>query len=655
MKPETPALSLFICLLLCSGLLPSRADAGLTTHTRELLLAQIEDLYSRLSAPEDTRTFDSRQLQVQIPSGAETVRSFAGCTLTRTPVRVEGQVGVVVRWLDAAARSHWVPKAPLTAQLLPGPGRRIQLETVLWHLLPKAPDLKAKDEALKKLRDNLRWQEANLTDATALLRLVLSALDHETTRIDRLSLAEGRLELSGRAIDAASRELMIESMQAARKNLAKPPALSTQIQADPGVEPDPLRQGMSMAGLPAGTAVLLAAESSGTEVLVVAPTSAKLDGNLAPDDKISMLDRIVARAGLTSKRSGAVFVAGVLATEHPPALESLAQTPVELLFREVDPADAWNVLAPLADTGLLAPAGQVRLTSVLRRRSARQVTGLLAWAQGLAPHDLDGLVVFLPQGAKSPLADTRAENRPVSLVARAAPLAALVAGLTGKPIRDCTPGRPRVDLRVKRTDAKMLLAALLASSDRKLVQDEQGGRLLAPGQDSASDSACVEDPGSESGQPQLLAVLGPRGKRRALLDGGGQLAWLGSGDRLCDGSLVLKIKLTHLVLKAASGRPARLGFPIGTNAPDKPAVRPGPSHQSLADLRLAATSLLPSAKSRAVVVNRQGRVFLLAPGDRIGRRCGRVESILPGKLSIQLDCAREQEPDRALMLLKPSF
>ena len=49
----------------------------------------------------------------------------------------------------------------------------------------------------------------------------------------------------------------------------------------------------------------------------------------------------------------------------------------------------------------------ILLTAALRKRSARQVAGLLAWVQGLTPHPGQGLTLLVPAGDAEPAPPAR--------------------------------------------------------------------------------------------------------------------------------------------------------------------------------------------------------------------------------------------------------
>ncbi len=639
------------------------APPSLSPHERELLLAQIENLHRSLAARNGPEELGLAGVRVEIRPEEVQSRRLAGCDLVRTPVRLRGQAGAVLGWLSEARRRGLACKSPLSAGAGEGPGRPVDLRVILWHLAPGPFDARAGDRELKKLRDDLLWLQRQLGDVSGLLALLDVLLDTEGVRLQQARWKGGRLEITAQAVDEAARKAFGEAVDARLDRLSRRPVKTGQVRVM-GVQDRKLApSGLHMSGLAAADALLVAASLARAEILLIDRNLPRLDGHEDPPDADALLERLAARLPLQKGRFGAVLVRAEALAPGPPDADPIAEAPVDLVLRRAPPSAAWRLVASATRTGLLAPrAPKVELTAVLRRRSARQVASMLAWAQGLAIHGDRKLALLLPTGTDPPEPDPGAKGDPISLYAQSAPLAELIAGMTGLPrILDCAPIPATVDLRVRGVSAQRLLSGLLLANGRKLVKREVIGFLLPESEEISLDdaiSACPKDEIIERDRPgddRLAAVIEDQQSLMALVADGGRWRWVSPGDELGDGRRVLRIRPDRLELQGPGGRTDQLGFGPAPDQSAAPSSRPGPTRQGLSDMRLAATALMSGSRPKAVLEDRQGHAHLVGSGDGVGRRCGRIEAVLPGRLLIRLGCPRDHEPERVTMGLHPSF
>ncbi len=620
------------------------AAAALSQHQRELLLAQLEDLQARLAAAAGPAALADQAVAVELLENAET-RSWAGAVLERAPVRLRGQAELVLRWLAAAERRGIIARPPWRLRSLAGPGRPIALEISLWRLRPEPFDAQAADRALMDLRDNLLWHERGRGQVDGRLALLDALARFETVRLEEARRRGPRLKLRARALDAAAGRAYSELVAERVAALARPPELDSAVAAPP---PAPAPQPDAPAGLalfdcPLAEALLLAASLARAELILLAEPGRRLSGRHPGADAAARLDSVIAASGLDQARFGAVRLLGRGLGERPGPLVERPGRAVELALRRRPPAAAWRLLDGALEPGLLV-AGEPRrrLSAVLRRRAAGQVARLLAWVQGLRGHGDDALLVLLPAGRAAPAPDARALPQRVSLRARAAPLAGLVAGLVGREqVQRCGPAAEPVDLRVASVAGGRLLAGLLAAAGRELTLDGERARLHPPGRADCTAPAAPAGPA----EPRLAAVLTSAQGNRALVGGPGGWRWLAAGDALDSERRVLAVTAGELL--AGQGlRASRLTLAGAgrRQRPERAAARPGPTRQSLSDLRLVATALVPGSPALALVEDRRGHVHRLAVGNAVGRRCGRVSAVLAGAVEIALGCPREPEP-----------
>ncbi|MBN2495272.1 MAG: hypothetical protein JXR96_11815 [Deltaproteobacteria bacterium] len=652
---------LLVCL--ASFAAPARGDE----HQLELLRAQVEDLQQRLSAERLEQVLSHAGCKAHVRSGQIELRELAGARLGRTPLRLTGRLDQILDCLDALGTARHLPAPPLVVTGLEtaGPAERLRVEIHAWHLEKRKFDPRSSAAQLESLRDNLLWLERQMAGRKALLRLLDALLDSEAVHLQRLDCSQGKIRLTGLALQASARQAYLQSAAERIAELPYPPELDadglrcpTPQQLQPG-------SGLNALDLDARAALLDAARLAKLDLILVGPGLRPLSGHWEGEGS-KLLGALLADLPLKHRKRDKVEVCGLSLGKEPPRPVVFSRRPVSIELGRVPLEHIWSLLASRdrlgwisAETRQLAggprrcgeeDADPDRLRATLRLADLPidQAASLLAWSLGKRIAG-ETAAVYLggPDGPPAiPPAPLRTE--PLRLFAASAPLPMLVSGLLqpGTALEVC--GRSaHVHARTGPLSTARLLEALLDASGARLER-RPAGWILRTGPGACTPAGARAEPGEPD---RLAAILAGKKRGRALIFDRGRWSWLGRGYALADRRAIRRVRPTRVVLRREGGRAESLA-PTARCAPEL--GRPGPSQFALCRLRLSATYNRPDGAALAWLTDPAGRTHLIERGDLIGRRCGRVQSISPGRMVVALECAAANEPSQVQIGLSPA-
>ncbi|MBW2702209.1 MAG: pilus assembly protein PilP [Deltaproteobacteria bacterium] len=623
----------------------------------ELLQARLESLQENLAAKSPPEILGKLRLDVEVVIGETERRLLVGLELWRREVCLQGSAASVLDWVNRAVSLRYAPTPAMRADWQ---GRRLRLCLHLWSLNPGRHDHGASKEELRKLEANLLWLGGQLDPgAKASLGLLSRMLESELVFVERLEWSKGLIKPKGFALDQAVRSSWVNSLGAVLKTLPHPPRLHAKavwVQALPE-KLAPL--GLHAKDLDVATAMLAAAKLAGRDLVAALPRDLQhLDGHLPAQRPADLIPLVAERLGLQAKEEDRVWVVAQ-ALDGKPGFglpRSTANRPLNLRVKAMEASLLWTLATAGSGVRWLAASTPFSMTVVLRERSAKQVTSLLAWAQGLrlAFFAEDRLMVPVPLARPREVAVSNSKTDKASLAVAGAPVGMLLLPLLEQDALLCTGAERKIQGLSGPVGLGILRQALMATADLELVSGPQGKATLRPraGQSKsckASVPVLVSEKATKPG-PSLGAILrkGPRSSR-ALLREESAWHWLGKGDRLADGRKLRAVSAHGLLLDDGHGGRQRLGPEQKTEV----RVRSfDPAQFSLARLRLAGTIHSVGGQALALVEDPLGQIHFVDMGDMIGRRCGKVIGMTPGKLVVQMDCPSPGEPKRVELILR---
>jgi hypothetical protein len=342
---------------------------------------------------------------------------------------------------------------------------------------------------------------------------------------------------------------------------------------------------------------------------------------------------------------GAVVVASDRLEGKPPGAAMFPKRPIRLQFGKVSPQNLFVLLSKVSRVGVIPPASDQTLTVLVRDLPISDLAAGVLWALGLVPAGDDKLMAALPPGREAQGLAPEPQKGPaarVDLSAADAPLSLLVDALAGRPGVIACGEDPLLTLRVRNVVDNRLLALLLAGQAKTLKR--AGGKtfLISAGAE-ADLKACGTKPKVHR-DDRLYAVIRGKQKSLALLNDGDRLRWVAEGEKLKDGRELRRIRTSRAVLRGAGGKPISL-FPHpkrdcpGTGCP----LRFDPTATPLSRFRLAGTAVTEK-RAAAALVGQEGHVYLVRKGQLLGRRCGRIAEVEPGRIKVELGCAQDYDP-----------
>jgi hypothetical protein len=640
------------------GLGAAAADkTELSPHQRSLLLAQLEDLLNRMGLPAMPKIevqADPPGLTLDVSPGIAQKKDLAGVIIVRLPTTLSGRPAVVLDWLKTMVASGWAITPPLKIQISPS---RVTLECVLWAAIAGQKlsqlDRRAANLVLSKLKDNLLWLEKQLGNSKPLIDVIDVFVDSETVNVTSLSLAKDVLRFSATPTTKESWQHFYDLLNQRRNKMEVKPKLQVDKKSIPQPAQDSERAGLNMNNLNSSDAVRLAAQLLGLNIITALKEDRPLKGFIQAEDKTVLLNSLFKKLSLNHHKIGAITIASAGLSKKPAELTSFANRPVDLFFHNSSPEPLFTLLADMSRINLVPPPmTDLKLTTMLRNQPVRLVTALIAWALQLTPIEQDGLVTFLPAGARAPELGKNDQMK-VSLAADFAPLAEIIAELTGlKKISGCLETAGPVSLHARQASAKNISAMLLASRKLKLFGSDAKHMLVPQSlpEQSLSNLKCTQRKPT-AGKLALSAIIKRDKTYKALVRDKSGFRWLKKGDTLEDGSQLRAIRQNRVVLKTKSGKIDSLI--LGKAAIKDNSTRPGGTTDiPLAHLRLAATLRIEN-KSGAILVGPEGKSFLVRPGHLVGRRCAKVTKITSGAVEFSLGCPARNDPTTTRLILAP--
>lgn len=634
-------------------LFPLLAGAGekLDTHERELLLARLEDLAGRLAAAQDDRLPDrlgSRQGRLEVELEPQRGRTLAGVVLERTAVTLKGRPELVLVWLGKIPDSRSALTPPCSLRALE---QGFELQLAAWRVRGQRPDPQAPDDELIKLRENLEWFEKRRESLAGYVALLQPLLDAEAVLVSAARLRQDTLTITAQACDRAAREAFTQELARRAAQFSKSTRLDLR-----GLTVRPEKP-VSGAGLHArdldpADALLLCCRADQAQVIAAWNPGPPLSAHVAPGEGAGpagpLLDPLLERLELPARRLGALVVASDRLRGKPPDAGMLPQRPISLQFGKVSPQNLFILLSKASRVGVIPPASGQALTVLVRDLPLRNLASAALWALGLVPAGDNKLMAMLPPGREVP-AVARGEADRVELSAADAPMSRLVDALAGRPGVIACREDPPLTLRVRDVAGNRLLALLLAGQGQTLRRS--GGKtLMLPA--GADPGACRTKPEIQAAD-RLYAVLRGKKKSVALLNDGGRLRWVAEGESLGDGRELRRIRSSRAVLRGPGGRLISLvPHPEPDCAGAGCAPRFDPTGTPLARFRLAGTAE-SGKRAAAALVDAGGQVHIMHVGQLLGRRCGRITRIAPGRIEVEMECGQEYDPRAVWLSLRP--
>ncbi len=623
----------------------------------DLLKARLESLQENLVVKSPPEVLGKLRPDVQVVLGETERRMLVGLELWRREVCLEGGAASVLDWLSQAADLRYAPTPAMRADWR---GRSLRLCLHLWSLSPGHHEQGASKEQLRKLETNLLWLGGQLDPgAKASLGVLSQMFETELVFIERLEWSKGLLKPKGYALDKVVRSSWVNKVGAILKTLPHPPRLHAKavwVQALPE-KLAPL--GLHAKDLDVATTMLAAVKLAGRELVAALPRDLqRLNGHLPAQRPADLIPLVAERLGLQAKEEDRVWVvAQTLEGKPGPGLaRSTATRPLDMRMKAVDAAWLWTLATAGSGVHWLAASMPFSMTVALRERSAKQVTSLLAWAQGLrlAFFAEDRLMAPTPLARPRETAVLDSKTDKTSLAVAGAPVGMLLLPLLEQDALLCTGAERKIQGVSGSVGSEILRQALMATADLELVSGPNGKSALRP-RAGQSKSCATSIPALVSGKAvksgaSLGAILrkGPKSSR-ALLREASAWRWLSKGDRLADGRELRAVTAHGLLLKDEHGERQRMGPGRTTEVMLRSF---DPAQFSLARLRLAGTLHFVGGQALALVEDPLGNVHVVSLGDMIGRRCGKVVGTTPGKLVVQMACPAPGEPKRVELILR---
>ncbi len=626
------------------------AQKELTPRERELLLARVEDLADRMAAAPDYRLpgeLESRYARLDIELRPEPGQTLAGMSLQRTRVALKGEPGLVLAWLNQLRGSRIALTPPYSLRALKA---GFELRLSAWRVQGQRPDPRAPDDDLNGLRENLEWFEKRLEALSAYIAFLQPLLDAEAVLVSAARLEQNEISLTARACDRPAREAFIQELARRAAQISKSIRLDWK-----GLEVQPAKaasgSGLHARDLDPDDAILLACQVDAAQVIAAWKPTSPLSGHIAAATgapKGALLNPILKELGLPAKRLKNVLVASARLSGQPPRVKMFPGRPITLEFSRISPQNLFILLSEASRVGVIPPASGQTLTIRVRDLPVKTLVSGALWALGLVPVGDDKLMACLPAGRQAGLPKGVQIPGPagggaglLDLSASDAPMSQLVDALSGRPGVTACGQDPLLTLRVRDVDGDRLLAFLLAGRERTLKRS--GGKLLMLARDAHVDPQDCRTSTKAPAADRLYAVLQGNQASLALLKDGGRLRWLAEGESLQDGRELRRISTSRAVLRDAGGKLASL-FPrpepgcTGAGCP----LRFDPTAIPLCRLRLAGTVVI-GKQAAGALLDGEGNLYLVRVGHPVGRRCGRVARILPGKIQVELGCGREYD------------
>jgi hypothetical protein len=611
----------------------ARADEKLNPHEREMLLARLEDLAGRMAAAPDDRIptgSENLQARLEVELKPEKARTLAGVTLEQTAVILKGRSELVLAWLGEIRDSRLALTPPYHLRALRD-GFEIRLSA--WRVQGDRPDPGAPDDELTGLLKNLEWFEGQREKRSGYIAFLQPILDVEAVFVSAARLEKNVITLTAAACNRESKEAFIKEVALRAAAISKTIRLEWKgLTVRP--EEKAAGQGLSTRGLDPSEAILLCCEVDPAQVIAALKKGPPLTARI-PDAGAGLLEPLLRKLSLPYRRLGAVVVASDRLRGKPPGAGMLPQRPITLQLRNVSPQNLFVLLSEVSRVGMIPPASDRALTLLVRDMPIRNLASAVLWALGLVPAGDDKLMAILPFGLKAP----DLEKGPASILdlsASEAPLSLLVEALSGRSGVIACREDPPLTLRVRDVAGHRLLSLLLAGRGKTLARSGEKTLLLPVGADAQACKAAPERPPDD----RLYAVIRAGKNSRALLYDGGRLRWAAEGEKLGDGREVRRIRSSRVVLRGIGGEPISLfPQPEPRCPPAGCPLRFDPTATPLSRLRLAGTATTGD-KAAAALVDPEGHVYVVRPGQLVGRRCGKVTAVEAGRIRVEMECAQ---------------